>query len=68
MLRRPTPGRDRGAARKALTDDQKQELREAFDLFDTEQTGQIDYHEFINMMKDTLGLEIIPDPNPPAEE
>jgi hypothetical protein len=33
------------AKRRALTDEQKLELREAFDLFDSEQTGRIDYHE-----------------------
>jgi len=28
-----------------LSDEQKQEIKEAFDLFDTEKTGSIDYHE-----------------------
>ena len=40
-----TPAKDKNAARRALTNEQKAELREAFELFDTEQTGQIDYHE-----------------------
>lgn len=31
--------------RRELTDEQKQELREAFDLFDSESSGRIDYHE-----------------------
>ena len=52
MLRRPDLGSaQRGgrggkpAKRRGLTDEQKLELREAFDLFDSEQTGRIDYHE-----------------------
>jgi len=28
-----------------LSEDQKQELREAFDLFDADKTGTIDLHE-----------------------
>lgn len=28
-----------------LTDEQKQEVREAFDLFDTDKNGKIDAHE-----------------------
>ena len=28
-----------------LTEEQKQEIREAFDLFDTDRSGSIDYHE-----------------------
>ena len=35
--RRPVP--------RELTDDQMQELREAYDLFDTDKTGTIDLHE-----------------------
>ena len=31
--------------RPELGDDQKQEIREAFDLFDTSKSGSIDYHE-----------------------
>ena len=61
MLKKPstTPaGRpDRGAARKALTEEQKSELKEAFDLFDTERTGQIDYHELKVAMR-SLGFEV----------
>lgn len=33
------------ADRPQLTDDQKQEIKEAFELFDTEKSGTIDYHE-----------------------
>lgn len=31
--------------RPKLTDEQKQEVKEAFDLFDSEHTGKIDYYE-----------------------
>ena len=31
--------------RPELSDDQKIEVKEAFELFDTEKTGMIDYHE-----------------------
>jgi hypothetical protein len=31
--------------RTELTDDQKQEIKEAFDLFDANKTGTIDYYE-----------------------
>ena len=33
------------SSRPTLTEEQKQEVREAFDLFDTEKSGTIDYHE-----------------------
>ena len=39
------PHRTRRRARPELTEDQKQELREAFDLFDADKTGSIDLHE-----------------------
>ena len=45
-MRRPdfgsTPHR---VPRKPLSDEQKAELKEAFDLFDTEKQGRIDSHE-----------------------
>lgn len=31
--------------KQELQDDQKKELKEAFELFDTEKNGSIDYHE-----------------------
>lgn len=31
--------------KQELQDDQKKELREAFELFDAEKNGSIDYHE-----------------------
>lgn len=54
-----TPSRSVPAsvARRALSEEQKQELREAFDLFDTERTGQIDYHELKVAMR-SLGFEV----------
>lgn len=42
-----------------LSEEQIQQLLEGVD---TDGDGQIDYHEFINMMKSTIGLEIRPDP------
>merc|ERR1719181_607885 len=40
---------------KGLTDDQIQEIREAFDLFDTDGSGTIDFNELINMMTARMG-------------
>lgn len=31
--------------RARITEQQRQEVKEAFDLFDTDRTGHIDYHE-----------------------
>lgn len=31
--------------RKELTEEQKQEIKEAFELFDTDKDKEIDYHE-----------------------
>lgn len=63
MLRRPdfgtTPGAKGrpGAAKKALSEEQKLELSEAFQLFDSEKTGRIDYHELKVAMR-SLGFEV----------
>jgi centrin-3 len=35
----------RKKVRPDLTEEQKQEIKEAFDLFDTDKSGTIDYHE-----------------------
>ncbi|CAD8155826.1 unnamed protein product (macronuclear) [Paramecium tetraurelia] len=40
-----------------LTDDQKQEIKEAFDLFDTDRSGAIDCHE-IKVILRALGFEV----------
>ena len=45
------------AARRALSEDQRAELKEAFDLFDTEKTGRIDYHELKVAMR-SLGFDV----------
>eukprot|EP01047_Picozoa_sp_COSAG01_P051397 COSAG01_NODE_5300_length_4351_cov_20.529163_3_plen_106_part_00 len=37
--------RSRRRPRVEMTEEQKQEIREAFDLFDTDKSGSIDYHE-----------------------
>ena len=50
----PTKGVKRG--RNELTEEQKQEIKEAFDLFDTEGTGQIDVKELKVAMR-ALGFE-----------
>ena len=63
MLKRPEfssqRSRPRVQKRRELTDEQKLELREAFDLFDSEQSGRIDYHELkvcVLCCPDGLGL------------
>jgi centrin-3 len=46
--RRPTPSTSTLPARNngpTLTEDQRQEIKEAFELFDTDKDGAIDYHE-----------------------
>lgn len=43
--------------RQELTDEQKQEIKEAFDLFDTDKTGTIDYHELKVAMR-ALGFDV----------
>lgn len=40
-----------------LSDDQKQEIKEAFDLFDTEKSGKIDFNELKVTLK-ALGFDI----------
>eukprot|EP01057_Protomagalhaensia_wolfi_P005194 Protomagalhaensia_wolfi_Nauph_80__5193@NODE_556_length_2294_cov_215_958758_g401_i1_p3_GENE_NODE_556_length_2294_cov_215_958758_g401_i1NODE_556_length_2294_cov_215_958758_g401_i1_p3_ORF_typecomplete_len187_score41_16EFhand_7/PF13499_6/2_1e15EFhand_7/PF13499_6/3_6e14EFhand_8/PF13833_6/0_001EFhand_8/PF13833_6/8_1e09EFhand_8/PF13833_6/0_06EFhand_8/PF13833_6/2_5e11EFhand_11/PF08976_11/4_6e13EFhand_11/PF08976_11/1_4e08EFhand_6/PF13405_6/1_3e09EFhand_6/PF13405_6/1_2EFhand_6/PF13405_6/0_00045EFhand_6/PF len=50
--------RRRGSnVRTSLTDEQKQEIKEAFDLFDEHKTGKIDYHELKTILK-ALGFEV----------
>eukprot|EP01006_Ploeotia_vitrea_P029924 TRINITY_DN62384_c0_g1_i1.p1 TRINITY_DN62384_c0_g1~~TRINITY_DN62384_c0_g1_i1.p1 ORF type:complete len:184 (+),score=97.51 TRINITY_DN62384_c0_g1_i1:39-590(+) len=44
-------------ARPELTDEQKQEVKEAFDLFDTDKSGSIDYHELKVAMR-ALGFDV----------
>ena len=43
--------------RMELSEEQKQEIKEAFDLFDTNKTGTIDYHELKVAMR-ALGFDV----------
>ncbi len=43
--------------RQDLSEEQKQEIKEAFDLFDTDKTGTIDYHELKVAMR-ALGFDV----------
>lgn len=40
-----SPCRAERRKRKELTEDQKHEIKEAFELFDTDKDKEIDYHE-----------------------
>uniref|UniRef100_A0A7S0LEI9 EF-hand domain-containing protein n=1 Tax=Coccolithus braarudii TaxID=221442 RepID=A0A7S0LEI9_9EUKA len=44
-------------ARVELTDAQKQEVQEAFELFDVDKTGRLDYHELKVALR-ALGFEV----------
>jgi len=46
----------RKAKRPELTEEQRAEIKEAFDLFDTERSGTIDYHELKVAMR-ALGFD-----------
>jgi len=53
-------GRGSKGKRRELGEEQKQEIKEAFDLFDTDKDRAIDYHELKVICLDSLkGLEII---------
>ena len=43
--------------RPELSDEQKQEIKEAFDLFDADKDGSIDYHELKVAMR-ALGFDL----------
>lgn len=43
--------------RPELTDEQKQEIKEAFELFDTDKDGCVDYHELKVAMR-ALGFDL----------
>ena len=49
-------GRGR-STRPELSEDQRQELREAFELFDADKTGTIDIHELKVLMR-ALGFDV----------
>ena len=56
-LRENCPPTQRGLCRrKELTEEQKQEIKEAFDLFDTDGSGNIDPKELRAAMQ-SLGFE-----------
>lgn len=40
----------------------EEQIMQLLEGVDTDGDGQINYHEFINMMKNSLGMEIRPDP------
>lgn len=43
----PNSNKTQKRGKKAeLTDEQKTEIKEAFELFDTDRDGELDYHEF----------------------
>jgi centrin-3 len=46
----------RNKRKPELSDDQKNEVKEAFDLFDTDKSGTIDYHELRVAMR-ALGFD-----------
>mmetsp|Transcript_18158 Transcript_18158/g.34093 ORF Transcript_18158/g.34093 Transcript_18158/m.34093 type:complete len:178 (-) Transcript_18158:176-709(-) len=57
-------GRDRGLGRnhrgtpaRSVSKEQKQEIKEAFDIFDSERTGKMDYHE-LKVAVRAMGFEI----------
>lgn len=47
----------RRTARPELTEEQKVEIKEAFNLFDTDKDGSLDYHEFKVAMR-ALGFDL----------
>jgi centrin-1 len=56
-MRRGTPGGSRKAKKPGLSEEQIEEIREAFNLFDTDHSGSIDYRELKAAMR-ALGFEI----------
>lgn len=59
-VRRPTiapPQRKRAPIRRLLSEEQRREVLDAFELFDIEKTGRIDYHELKVAIR-ALGFDI----------
>ncbi|MEQ2189313.1 Centrin-3 [Goodea atripinnis] len=52
-----TVDKTRRKKRRELTEEQKHEIKEAFDLFDTDKDKEIDYHELKVAMR-ALGFEV----------
>merc|ERR1712216_719966 len=57
MSRRGPAGKKKGKAKGGLSEDQIEEIREAFNLFDADQSGAIDVRELKAAMR-ALGFEI----------
>jgi centrin-3 len=55
--RRRTHGSTHAAVRPELSEEQKQEIKEAFELFDTDKDGAVDYHELKVAMR-ALGFDL----------
>ena len=47
----------RAVVRPEISDEQKQEIKEAFELFDTDKDGCVDYHELKVAMR-ALGFDL----------
>ena len=47
----------RTTSRPEINDEQKQEIKEAFELFDTDKDGRLDYHELKVAMR-ALGFDL----------
>merc|ERR1711939_165695 len=56
-MRRTPAGGSRKAKKPGLTEEQIEEIREAFNLFDTDHSGSIDYRELKAAMR-ALGFEV----------
>ena len=54
---RRTPAAGRKAKKPGLSEEQIEEIREAFNLFDTDHSGSIDYRELKAAMR-ALGFEV----------
>merc|ERR1711937_968796 len=57
MSRRGAAAKKKGKAKTGLSEEQVEEIREAFNLFDTDQSGAIDVRELKAAMR-ALGFEI----------
>ena len=55
--KRRTHGSAHATVRPELSDEQKQEIKEAFELFDTDKDGAVDYHELKVAMR-ALGFDL----------
>jgi centrin-3 len=55
--KRRTHGSAHATVRPEISDEQKQEIKEAFELFDTDKDGAVDYHELKVAMR-ALGFDL----------